>query len=321
MRIQVTGASGFLGGRIARELSEAGHQVVAATRSIDAISNAFPEFFWKQISWQQPDQLDALCENIDIVIHTAGLNAVDSASNPEHAHAFNGEMTANLARSAAAAGVKRFIYLSTAHVYNSPLVGSYDETSLTLNDHPYATSHRLGELGVKTVSEDSSMQGVVLRLTNVYGAPIHKSANCWMLLVNDLCRQAIETKSLKLHSNGVQLRDFVTLSRVISTILQLCTVQELPEKFSIFNLGSGRAMSVYEMASLVSLRVRQALDITPSIEFQEGSKIDTDQVGVLDISIDRIKQLINVISENPEKEIDELLNFCMQSFEEKAGQS
>lgn len=48
------------------------------------------------------------------------MNAVDCADNPIEALEFNGVSTARLAQSAAHAGVKKFLYLSTVHVYANP---------------------------------------------------------------------------------------------------------------------------------------------------------------------------------------------------------
>ena len=87
-------------------------------------------------------------ENVDVVIHTAGMNAQECASDPEQALAFNGTVTADLVSSAVKQGVQKFIYLSTAHVYKEPLVGTISESSQTTNTHPYATSHLAGEIPV-----------------------------------------------------------------------------------------------------------------------------------------------------------------------------
>ena len=108
---------------------------------------------------------------------------------------FNGVATKRLVEAASRAGVKKFIYLSTAHVYASPLVGTITEQTLPNNSHPYASSHLAGESAVLNADERGVIQGVVMRLSNAYGAPMHKGVNCWMLVVNDLCRQAVQTRS------------------------------------------------------------------------------------------------------------------------------
>ena len=54
----------------------------------------------------------------------------------------------------------------------NPLEGCFDESSPSLNTHPYATSHLLGEQELLRVTEKSSMSGHVLRLSNCFGYPL-----------------------------------------------------------------------------------------------------------------------------------------------------
>src|SRR5207245_1641136 len=96
------------------------------------------------------------------------------------------------------AGVRRVVYVSTAHVYGAPLAGVITEASCAVSLHPYATSHRAAEDVVRAAHERKTIEGVVIRLSNAYGAPVSEDANCWTLLVNDLCRQAARTKTMVL---------------------------------------------------------------------------------------------------------------------------
>ena len=59
---------------------------------------------------------------------------------------------------------------------------------------------------------------VVFRLSNCIGAPKDINSNCWMLLVNDLCKQIIEHKKMKLNTNGKQLRNFITITDVCRVV-------------------------------------------------------------------------------------------------------
>ena len=115
-----------------------------------------------------------------------------------------------------AAKVKTFIYLSTAHVYGHPLSGSITETTTPNNQHPYATSHLAGEKALLFASGGGEIDGIVLRLSNIYGVPTHKNVDCWMLLVNDLCKQVVTTQRLVLRSSGAQRRNFLTMNDAFS---------------------------------------------------------------------------------------------------------
>ena len=145
------------------------------------------------IDWFDSSSLKSACESVHVIIHTSGMNAPNSKNNPIKAFEVNGLLTGKLIEAAKTKKVKRFIYLSTAHVYSSPLLGNVTEDICPRNLHPYATSHLAGE---NILISDDGIQGVVLRLSNSFGAQVHKDVNCWMLLINDLCRQAVEDKKI-----------------------------------------------------------------------------------------------------------------------------
>lgn len=74
--------------------------------------------------------MGSLCSDIDCVVHLAALNENDCLLDPVRAAGVNTVATLRLLEAAAEADVKRFIYISTAHVYGSPLDGFLDEYTL-----------------------------------------------------------------------------------------------------------------------------------------------------------------------------------------------
>ena len=130
-----------------------------------------------RIKWNDESTLERICEGIDVIIHAAGMNARDCAADPLGAMNFNGLATKRLVEAASRSGVKKFIYLSTAHIYASPLVGNITEKTLPQNSHPYATSHLAGESAVLHANDCGIIRGLVIRLSNAYGAPTHKNVN------------------------------------------------------------------------------------------------------------------------------------------------
>jgi UDP-glucose 4-epimerase len=75
---------------------------------------------------------------------------------------------------------------------------------------------------VRFMHERGDIEGIVIRVSNSFGAPAHQHANCWMLLVNDLCRQAVSTGQMTLRSSGIRRRDFVTLTDTYARQLRSC---------------------------------------------------------------------------------------------------
>jgi len=86
-----------------------------------------------------------------------------------------------------------------------------------------------------------------------------------MLVVNDLCRQAVRERCLVLKSSGEQLRDFIPLSAVCEDIVKLLAMpaQELPPTL---NIGSGESISVMALARLIQQRCQATLGFTPALE-------------------------------------------------------
>ncbi|WP_020395549.1 SDR family oxidoreductase [Thiolinea disciformis] len=311
--VLITGGFGFVGGRIAAHLAQAGYQIILGSRNAVTPPKWLPQAKVVQMLWDGTAALEKCCVNVDIVIHAAGMNAQDCSADPVAALTFNGVATTRLTTAAKRAGVSRFIYFSTAHVYASPLVGNITEDQCPRNLHPYATSHLAGEQAVLSATQYGTMQGIVLRLSNAFGAPTHKDVNCWMLLVNDLCKQAVQSHKLVLQTNGLQYRDFISMSDVCRVTQDLTEAPSEILHTNLFNIGSGLSQTVLEIAQLIQKRSLAILGFEPMLyraettsnEYHQNIKFSNHRLNTLGI---KIKNTENVI------EIDNLLKFCSTSF-------
>ena len=315
MRILITGGFGFVGGRLAVHLARAGHQITLGTRHLIAPPDWLEQAEVAKLSWDDEVALVHSCTGVDVIIHTAGMNAQDCTADPVAALAFNGYATAKLVAAASRTSVKKFIYLSTAHVYASPLIGDITEETFTSNSHPYATSHLFGEQAVLNAHPRSELQGMVLRLSNAFGAPMHKDANCWMLLVNDLCRQAVQTRQLVLQTSGLQQRDFIGLFDVCCVTEKLVDADQLKQA-SVFNVGAGLSQSVLAMAKLIQQRCTNVLGFLPELQHKK-SEAD-GHYPTLNYHTNNLNTLgIRCNSLDDSLEIDGLLKFCQALFTTK----
>ena len=93
MRILVTGGFGYLGGRIAQSLSSKGHKIVLGSRKKQYPPKWLPDAKVVQIEWDNSECLLAVCEEIDVIVHAAGMNAKDCLLDPEGAIKFNAKST------------------------------------------------------------------------------------------------------------------------------------------------------------------------------------------------------------------------------------
>jgi len=265
MRILITGGFGYIGGRLAQHLAASGRsRIVLASRCGVASPRWLPDAEVFTMRWDDASVLRSGCSGIDAVVHLAGMNAQDCAADPAAALAFNGVATARLLQAAVAQGVRRFVYMSTAHVYASPLVGEITEQDCPQNLHPYASSHRAGEDAVRAAAARGEVGAAVIRLSNAFGAPAHVGANCWMLLVNDLCRQAVSERRMVLRTPGLQSRDFIAMADVCRAVGHLLDLPEQSLGDGLFNVG-GQAMSVYGMAKVIRSRCAETLGFMPEI--------------------------------------------------------
>ena len=115
--------------------------------------------------------------------------------------------------------VQRFIFMSTAHVYGSPLQGVITESTPLTNQHPYATSHISGERAVAEHHDKARFLGIRLRCANGFGYPMNPEVDIWHTLVYDLCKQVVATHKMILRSSGLQQRNFIAVSDICATIL------------------------------------------------------------------------------------------------------
>ena len=83
------------------------------------------------MDWGDDRSLLNACENIDVIVHAAGLNAKDCLENPDLALKVNGIATERLVRAASKQLVSKFIYISSAHVYTDNLSGVIEASNIT----------------------------------------------------------------------------------------------------------------------------------------------------------------------------------------------
>jgi len=111
-------------------------------------------------------------QGITHVIHLAGRvhRMVDPAADPEREyHRVNVLGTERLARSAAAAGVRRFLFLSTAKVHGEGREDSYREDNPPQPSDPYSRSKWEAEEILRGISKETGMETVILRPPLIYG--------------------------------------------------------------------------------------------------------------------------------------------------------
>jgi nucleoside-diphosphate-sugar epimerase len=173
MRILSTGSTGFVGKALMSALHTKRHEISAPMRFQSESSASLNSFVIGDI-----DATTNWCTALngaDAVVHLAARVHIirDTARNPlAEFRTVNTDGTLNLARQAATAGVRRFIFLSTIGVNgNSTAHGKiFTETSASLPHDPYSVSKHEAEVGLRAISKSTGMEIVIIRPTLVHGS-------------------------------------------------------------------------------------------------------------------------------------------------------
>ncbi|HEX9084676.1 MAG TPA: NAD-dependent epimerase/dehydratase family protein, partial [Gemmatimonadaceae bacterium] len=169
MRALVTGATGFIGSALVSHLSVGGWFVRAATRDATRPVTCGERVVVGNISAKT--EWSAALRDVDVVFHLAGLAHL--LAKKENATAqyeeLNAEATENLAAAAASAGVRRFVYLSSAKVAGEASTRPFRESDPPQPPDRYASSKLHGEQLVQETATRRSIEYSVVRPPLVYG--------------------------------------------------------------------------------------------------------------------------------------------------------
>ena len=311
--ILIVGGLGYLGGRMAKYLSDNGYRVLITTRRL---KKNFPKDIPMntsviQMDYKSEGQLNKAMKGIDTLIHLAGPDAHTNFEDPDILIKRHVDLTKRLYKSAQKNHVKHFIYFSTIHVYGNNLVGTVTEETKTLPIYPFAKAHLKAEEIVN--SPQKEIVTTIFRCSNTFGASYFENQKCWKLVVNDLCKSAFQNGKLIINSSGLDYRDFIAVEDVVRAIHHLLELNNEREMHDIYNLGSSHTVRIIDIAKKIQKTLKDGFDYEcPIIKNKPSNEMNKPKHFIL--STEKIKRL-GFTSKLGYDEIFSLLNHCKTKYQ------
>jgi UDP-glucose 4-epimerase len=182
---------------------------------------------------------------IDIVIHALGANEIDS-KDKELALKNTFETTVNLIDSLTKIPITKIIYFSTAQVYGE--TSKINDNTATNSKNFYSVTHEMSENLIKLKTGKNIKNYIIVRPFNLFGFPKSKIINRKTLVPTCFIESLKKLKIIKLHSNGRQYRDFLSLDELNKKIFLLMKLKKFNNK--TVNIFSGTSLTIKNIAEI-----------------------------------------------------------------------
>ena len=298
-----------MGGRLSAHLTTSGTKTRALMRS----QQSLPEWA-ARAEVVQGDLNDAsvrreVLRGVHTVIHlaTRGFSSVVPPTSQELQT--EEDITLSLLDDAITVGISRFVYLSSIHVYGNSLVGRVDDATPTRPNSDYGRSRQRIEEQMLQRSTTTNTQTVVVRLTNSFGVPTSPRPETWNLLMHDLCRQVVTSRSLVLRSDPRICRDSMALCDVVEVLTQIVASPQPLQ--GVYLLASGETMQLAQLATLVQRHAEEVLAISAEVKApHHQSTVPT----TFTLDTRRLRNAGIRIPNNRNQELCDLLRYAQQEF-------
>ena len=273
--ILVTGGAGYIGSHVALQLRARAERVVV----LDDLSRGFRQAVLDTpLVVGQVGDRDTVLEvlrthGIDTVMHFAAWTIVpQSVSEPLKYYGNNTCSTRSLLECCIEAGVRNFVFSSTAAVYGIPADGSAAETTPTAPINPYGTSKLMSEWMLRDVAAASPLKYVALRYFNVAGSDsacrVGQATPNATLLVKVACEAAVGKRpyvsifgSDYPTPDGTGVRDYIHVEDLATAHLDALEYLRGGGASTVLNVGYGHGYSVRQVLASVERVAGKRLSI------------------------------------------------------------
>lgn len=264
--ILVTGGAGYIGSHVVRQLGEAGYENIVV---LDNLSKGFREsvLYGELVVGDTGDKakVSQLLKDFDVesVLHFAAHTIVpESVADPLKYYGNNTCNTRNLLECCSQAGVKHFIFSSTAAVYGIPDEIPVSEEAPKQPINPYGASKLMSEMMLRDLSSATDLNHVVLRYFNVAGCDpegrIGQSTPEATLLVKVACEAALGVRDqIAIFGtdydtpDGTGVRDYIHVEDLAAAHIKALEYLKNGGESTTLNCGYGHGYSVREVLDAV----------------------------------------------------------------------
>ena len=263
--ILLTGGAGYIGSHVALDLLQEGYEVIV----LDDLSKGFAaavtgcELVQGDTGNKHLLRLLLGKRQVVAVMHFAGSTIVpESVEKPLKYYENNTVKSRNLIESCVEAGVRHFVFSSTAAVYGIPQAGQATLQTPTEPVNPYGMSKLMTEVMLRDVSKVTPMSHAALRYFNVAGADpqgrIGQSTPDCTLLIKVACEAALgKRKELHIYGtdyptpDGTGVRDYIHVNDLSAAHILALQHLEAGGASTTLNCGYGHGYSVREVVRAV----------------------------------------------------------------------
>ena len=277
MNIVLAGTSGYIGGRLKKELFRK-HKIYDYKKKIP--------------------------KKADILINVAGPDRDFCKKNVRKGINERLKINRKILKIIKKNKIKKYIHLSTIHVYKkSSLIN--EKSDLNKKD-PYSISHIKSENFINK-NFKKECEYIILRVSNCFGYPSQLKSNCWKLVINSMVKEIFQKKRIEIKSKVNFIRDYIGISYLVK-IIEFYLTRKL--NYETINITAEKTLSILQFTKIISNILKKKFKI--NIKIIKNIKRHERKYKIKSSKIE--KKIKNTIKYYFLKDLNELILFCKKKY-------
>ena len=258
--VTITGANGYIGSALIKQLEGFSLNKIIRISRKKLTPNINTEDWVLDLNEQK--SWIKIVRHSDIIIHLAGNTSILSAeNNPADSLISSVLPIIHLVGAAKELSCKpRVIFASSVTIYGLNEDFPIEESHISNPITSYDLHKFFAEQQFKIASNNNLIDGISLRLANVYGPSLNESRAKDRGVLSKVTKMSFENKNPQVYGNGSYIRDYIYIDDVVSAFLYASIIEydEIRKTSEItFNVASGVGVSVKDVFSLISSEVNK----------------------------------------------------------------